>query len=63
MVLIGDLDCVKNVRIRSYSGLHFPAFELNTDIYGVSLHIQSECGKIPTRITQNTGTFYAVLDQ
>ena len=63
MILIGNLDCVKNVRIRSYSGPHFPAFELNTEIYGVSLRIQSECGKMLTRITQNTDTFYAVLDQ
>ena len=27
--------CVKRVRIRSYSGPHFPAFELNTERYGV----------------------------
>ena len=27
----------------------------------VSLHIQSECGKIRTRITPNTDTFYAVF--
>ena len=44
--------CVKSVRIRSYSGRYFPAFGLNTD--------QSECGKIRTRITPNTDTFYAV---
>ena len=24
--------CLKSVRIRSYSGLHFPAFGLNTEI-------------------------------
>ena len=30
-----DLRCVKNARIRSYSGPHFPAFGLNTDRYGV----------------------------
>ena len=29
-------DCVKSVRIRSYSGLHFPAFGLNTERCGVS---------------------------
>ena len=28
--------------------------------YGVSLRIQSECGKMQTRITPNTDTFYAV---
>ena len=50
----------KSVRIRSHSGPHFPAFELNTERYSVSLHIQSECRKIRTRITPNTDTFYAV---
>ena len=29
--------------------------------YSVSLRIQSECSKIRTRITPNTGTFYAVI--
>ena len=51
---------VKSVRIRSYSGLHFPAFGLNTERYGVSLRIQFKCGKMRTRITLNTDTFYAV---
>ena len=46
-------------RIWSYSGPHFPAFGLNTD--EVSLRIQSECGKMRTRITLNTDTFYAVI--
>ena len=35
----------------------FPAFGLNTERYGVSLRIQSECGKIWARITPNTDTF------
>ena len=52
---------VKSVRIRSYSGPHLPAFELNTERYGVSLRIQSECGKMRIRMTPNTKTFYAVL--
>ena len=52
--------CMKSVGIRSYSGLYFPAFGLNGERYGVSLCIQSKCGKIRTRITPNTGTFYAV---
>ena len=43
---------MKSVRIRSYSGPHFPAFELNTERY---------CGKMRTRITPNMNTFYAVL--
>ena len=55
-----NTDCVKSVGIRSYSGPHFAAFGLNTDRYGASLHIQSECGKVRTRITPNTDTFYAL---
>ena len=43
--------CVKSTRIRSYSSP-----------YGVSYRIQSECGKIRTRITPNTDTFYAVAN-
>ena len=31
------LHSAKTVHIRSYSGLHFPAFGLNTETYGVSL--------------------------
>ena len=52
---------MKSVRIRSYSGLHFHAFGVNTERYSASLRIQSEWGKIWTRITPNTETFYAVL--
>ena len=55
--------CVKNVRIRSYSGPHFSAFGLTTERYRVSLRIQSECVKLRTRITPNTVTFYAVTLQ
>ena len=55
--------CVKSVRIWSYSGPYFPAFELNTERYSLSLHIQSEWGKIWTRITLNTDTFYAVCPE
>ena len=40
------MHCVKSARIRSFSGMHFPTFGLNTEIYGVNLPIQSECGKI-----------------
>ena len=53
--------CVKSVRIRSYSDPYFPAFRLNTERYRLSLRIQSECGKIRTRITPNTDTFHAVI--
>ena len=38
---------VISIRIRSYSGPHFPAFGLN-------IIFQSECGKIRTRINPNT---------
>ena len=54
------LHCVESVHIRSFSGLHFPAFELNMEIHGLNLRIQSECGKIRTRKTPNTDTFHAV---
>ena len=37
---------------------YFPAFGLNTEIYSVNLHIQSECGKIRTRKTPNTVPFH-----
>ena len=55
------LHYVKSVRIRSFSGPYFPAFGLNMDSYGVSLCIQSKCGKIGTRKTPNMDTFHAVL--
>ena len=55
------LHCVKSVRILSDSGLYFPAFGLNTEKYGVSLHIHAECGKMWTRVTANTDTFHAEL--
>ena len=43
--LYSKLHYVKSVRIQSYSGPQFPTFGLNTEGYGVSLHIQSEAGK------------------
>ena len=58
---ICNIHCAKSVRIRSYSDLYFPAFGLNTERYGVSLRIQSRCGKVRTRITPNTDTFHAVI--
>ena len=39
MVLAKTRQCMKSVRIRSYSGPHFPAFGLNAERYGVSLRI------------------------
>ena len=41
--------CVKSVQIRSFSGPYFPPLGLDMERYGVSLRIQSECGKIRTR--------------
>ena len=52
--------CTKSFRIWSYSGPHFPAFRLSTERNRVSLRIQSECGKMRTRITLNTDTFHGV---
>ena len=52
--------CVKSVHIRSFSGPYFPVFGLKTERHFVSLHIQSECGKMRTRKTANTDTFHAV---
>ena len=60
LLLASLLHCVKSVRIRSYSDPYFPAFGQNTERYGPSLCIQSKCGKMRTRITPNTDTFYAV---
>ena len=34
------IHCVKSVRIRSYSGPHFPAFGLNTERYGCSVRMR-----------------------
>ena len=61
IVYLNNLHCLKSVRIRSYSGLYFPAFGLNTDRYRVSFRILSDWGKIQTRIKPNTDTFHAVL--
>ena len=44
----------KHVRIRSYSGPHFPAF-------GLTLRIQSKCGKMRTWITPNMNTLHVVV--
>ena len=51
---------MKSAYIPSYSGSNFPAFGLNMERCCVSLFIHSKCGKIRTRITPNTDTFYAV---
>ena len=61
-ILIHSSHCVKSARIRSYSGLHFPAFGQNTERCKVSLCIQSGCGKIRSRITPSTDPFHAKYD-
>ena len=48
------LHCLKIVGIRSFSGLYFPEFGLNEEVYSVSFRIQSEFEKIRTRKTPNT---------
>ena len=55
------IHCVKRVLIRTFSSPYFPAFGLNTERYGLSLRIQSKCGKIPTKKTPNTVTFHEVI--
>ena len=37
--VVNLIHCVKSVRIRIYSGPHFPAFGLNTERYSVFLRI------------------------
>ena len=59
-VLSWNHNCVKSIRIWSFSGPFFPGFGLNTVRYSASLHIQSECGKVRARKTPITNTFYAV---
>ena len=48
-------------KFKVFSGLYFPIFELNTDIYSLSLRSQYEYWKIQTRKTSNSGTFHAVI--
>ena len=58
--IVTNTRCLKSVRIRSFSGPYFPIFGLNTERYCASFRIQSECGKIQTRKTPNTGTSHVV---
>ena len=52
-----SIHCVKNIRIRSYSSSYFPAFRLNIEEYGVSLHIQSKCEINTDRNNSDYGYF------
>ena len=58
--MFNDCLCMKNVRIWSFSCPFFQALGLNTERYSVSLHIQSECGKVQTRKSPNANTFHTV---
>ena len=49
---------IKKFRIWSFSGPHFPTFELNKERYSFSFRIQPECGNIRTRKTPNTDIFH-----
>ena len=60
-ILFWMMHNIKSVRIWSHSDLHFPAFGLNMERYGVSLCVLSKCRKIRTRITPNMDTFHAVM--
>ena len=53
-VIVNASNCVKIVRIRSYSGPYFPALGLNGERYSLSLRIQSECGKTWTQLRIRT---------
>ena len=65
MELLYYFDATATLRKKSpYSELfwsavfpHFPAFGLNTEKYGVSLRIQSKCGKILARKNSAFGHF------
>ena len=62
---IFGIDCVKNVLIRSYSGRHFsgifPHLVWIRCISPYSVQMRENAGKMRTRITPNTDSFYAVI--
>ena len=51
---------LKSVHIRSFFAPYFLEFRLDTGKYGVSLHIQSKCGKMRARKIPNMDNFYVV---
>ena len=67
MYKLKTFQCVKSVRIRSYSGPHFPRIFPHSDwirrdsISPYSVRMRENAGKMGTRITPNTYTFYAVF--
>ena len=40
-----DVNCVKSIRIRGWSGTHFATFWVNNGTFSVNPHSQSECRK------------------
>ena len=52
--------CVKSGRIRNFYDPYFLVLGLNTEIYFVTFHIQSEYHKIQSRKTPNKDIFYKV---
>ena len=50
-----DVRCAKSVRIRSCYGQHFPR------IFPYLVRMRENVGKMRTRITPNTDTYYAVV--
>ena len=54
------IHCLESDRIRSFSSPYFPEFGLNTESYGLSLRIQSECAKLRAIKTPNRDTFHAM---
>ena len=48
-------NCVKSVRIRSFSGPYFPAFRLKTESYGVALQILLGKARIDLAINHTLG--------
>ena len=55
--LLSWQSCLKIVCIRGYFDPYFPTFGLDVERHGAK---RSECGKIRTRITPNTDSFYLV---
>ena len=55
-----NIHYVKNIRIRRYSGKYFPAFELNTERYGISL---GESHGVSVRMRENTNQKYSKYGQ
>ena len=62
-VIKNQLTCSKWVTkiLQRYENNVQQTLKRDMERYGVSLRIQSECGKIRTRITSNTDAFYAVI--